>query len=282
MTLIAWCPLTLPSVALMLLAISSGCSSRTNAPLAEVDRPATSRLLTVPAKPGPVHLDVATTALIVVDMQNDFGAKGGMLDRAGIDITPIQGAVAPTAAALAAARQAGIQIVYLKMAIKPDLSDMGPPGSPNRIDHERVNVGQEVLAPNGQKSRILIRDTWNTEILDELKPAAGDVVLYKNRFSGFYQTELDAILKKQGIRHLVFTGCTTSVCVESTVRDAMFHDYTPVVLADCMAEPIGSDLPRSNHEASLFLMEQCFGAVSTSTDFVQALAADSTAAVRSQ
>jgi ureidoacrylate peracid hydrolase len=96
-------------------------------------------------------------------------------------------------------------------------------------------------------------------------------VRYKHRFSGFYQTELDAVLKKLGVRQLIVTGCTTSVCVESTVRDAMFHDYNCIVLADCTAEPQGADFPRSNHESTLFMVERAFGSVSTSADFIATL-----------
>jgi len=141
-----------------------------------------------------------------------------------------------------------------------------------------LGVGKTVRAPNGTESRILIRDTWNTDILSELKPRPDDVVLYKHRFSGFYQTDLDSILKNQGVKYLVVTGCTTSVCVESTVRDAMFRDYLCVLLADCMGEPIGYGLPRSNHEASLLVIQTLFGWVSDSNQFIKALEVASSAA----
>ena len=131
-------------------------------------------------------------------------------------------------------------------------------------------------APDGRESRILIRDTWNTDIVPELKPQADDVVIYKHRFSGFYQTDLDATLKKLGVKHLIVTGCTTSVCVESTVRDAMFRDYLCVLLADCISEPVGYDLPRSNHDASLLVIQSLFGWVSTSGEFIKALGVDQT------
>ena len=131
-------------------------------------------------------------------MQNDFGAKGGMLDLAGIDISGIQKAVGPTAKVLAAARKAGVKIIYLKMGYRPDLSDLGAPDSVNRVRHLRFRVGEKVRAPDGKESRVLIRDTWNTDILSELKPEAGDDVIYKTRFSGFYETDLDARLKKAG------------------------------------------------------------------------------------
>jgi ureidoacrylate peracid hydrolase len=230
-----------------------------------------SRVVTINAKPAPLAIDPAKTAVIVVDMQNDFGAKGGMLDRFGIDISPIQEAIAPTASVLAAARQTGIKIIYLKMGFRPDLSDLGSSDSVNRTLHLMVGVGDSIHAPNGAESRILIRDTWNTDIVPELEPQADDIVIYKHRYSGFYQTELDATLQQLGVKYLIITGCTTSVCVESTVRDAMFRDYVCVLLADCMGEPIGHGLPRSNHEASLLVIQMQFGRVSDSGEFTKAL-----------
>lgn len=230
-----------------------------------------SPVVRLEAKPEPIAIDTARTAVIVVDMQNDFGTKGGMFDRAGIDISMIQGAIGPTAKVLAAARHTGMKITYLKMGFRPDLSDLGPSDSPNRMRHMLVGVGESIRTPNGRESRILIRDTWNTDIVPELKPQADDVVIYKHRFSGFYQTDLDAILKQLGLKYLIVTGCTTSVCVESTIRDAMFRDYSCVLLADCTGEPIGHGLPRSNHEASLLVIQTLFGWVSGSDEFIKAL-----------
>ena len=223
------------------------------------------------AKPEAITFDSAKTAVLVVDMQNDFGSKGGMFDRAGIDISGIQTAVDPTAKVLAAARKAGIKIIYLKMGYKPDLSDLGAPDSVNRVRHLRIGVGEKVIAPDGKESRILIRDTWNTDIVTDLKPEPGDDVIYKTRFSGFYETDLDARLKKMRVKHLIVTGCTTSICVDSTVRDAMFRDYLCVLLADCMSEPIGHGLPRSNHDASLLAAEVLLGWVSDSDRFLKAI-----------
>ena len=220
----------------------------------------------------PISIDAAKTVIIVCDMQNDFGSKGGMFDRAGIDITMIQRAVGPTAKVLASARRAGVKIVYLKMGFRPDLSDLGASDSVNRVRHlEGFKVGQTIRAPDGRESRILIRDNWGTDIVPELKPRADDVVVCKHRFSGFYETELNATLKRFEVKHLIFTGCTTSVCVESTIRDAMFRDYLPVLLADCTGEPIGYHFSRSNHDASLLTVETLLGWVSGSEEFITAL-----------
>jgi ureidoacrylate peracid hydrolase len=229
-----------------------------------------SQIIKVSAKPIPIEIETSKTAVIVIDMQNDFGSKGGMFERAGIDISSIQSAVVPISMVLSYARKSGIQVIYLKVAIKSDMSDLGDYGSPYRNDLMRVGVGDTVHAPDGSFSRIQIRDTWNTEILDQLKPDVNDIVLYKSRFSGFYKTELDSVLKKLNIKYLIVTGCTTSVCVESTVRDAVFRNYSPIVLEDCTAEPIGEKLLRTNKEASLLLMQSVFGWVSSSDEFLKA------------
>ena len=230
-----------------------------------------ARLVTVDAKPEPITIDTHKAALIVIDMQNDFGSPGGMFDRAGIDISAIRQAIEPTKRAIAAARQQAIPIVYVKMGFRPDLSDAGPPDSPNRTKHVRVHAGKTVQAPDGSESRILIRGTWNTDIVSELAPLAGDIVMYKHRFSAFFETQLDDILKGLKAEYLIFTGCTTSVCVESTIRDAMFRNYSCVLLEDCTAEPIGQGLSRSNHEASLLVLQTLFAWISHSEKFIEAL-----------
>jgi ureidoacrylate peracid hydrolase len=232
---------------------------------------AKSKVVTLDAKPEPIAIDLGRSAVIVVDMENDFAAKGGMFDRAGVDISGAQKAIAPTARVLAAARQAGLKIIYLKMGYHQDLSDLGETDSVNRTRHLKLGVGQKIQAPDGRESRVLIRDTWDTDIVPELKPQPNDIVTYKTRFSGFYKTDLDATLKKFGIKYLIVTGVTTSICVESTVRDAMFRDYLCVLLHDCMSEPVGHDLPRTNHEASLLTAEALLGWVSDSEQFIKGL-----------
>ena len=133
-----------------------------------------------------------------------------------------------------------------------------------------LGVGQAITTPGGTEGRILVRDTWGTEIVDALKPRPEDCIVYKHRYSGFYETELDSMLKAAGINQLIITGCTTSVCVESTIRDAYFRDYQSVPLSDGIDEPIGKSLPRSNHDASLMLVEMLFGWVTVSEQFLEA------------
>src|SRR5579864_8256261 len=129
-----------------------------------------SRRIVVNAKPEALTVDPAQSAVVVVDMQNDFGSEGGMFALAGIDISGIRKAIAPTARVLAAARRAGATVVYLKMGFRPDLSDAGRPDAPNWIKHRPLRAGEAITAPDGTASRILIRDTWNTEIVPDLTP----------------------------------------------------------------------------------------------------------------
>lgn len=220
-------------------------------------------------QPVPLSIDPQQTAVIVVDMQNDFGAKGGSFDRAGIDTEPIRAIVPAVARTIAAARAAHIKVIYLKMGFQPDLSDIGPRDAPNYVKHLRLHVGEPNTAPDGTASRFLIRDTWDTEIIPELKPTNSDIVIWKHRFSGFHETDLNATLKQLGIRYLIFTGATTSVCVESTMRDAMFLDYIPVLLTDTTAEPLTSD--QSNYKASIQVLTALFAWVTDSNEFIRAL-----------
>ena len=226
----------------------------------------------VPARPAPFLLEPTKTAVVVVDMQNDFAAPGGMFDLSGIDITCIQAIVPNVRAVLESARANELPIVYLKMGFGPDLVDAGYPSSPTWLKHAARHVGDPVTAPNGEPSRVLVRECWNTDIVDALAPKPDDVVLYKTRYSGFYKTELDDVLRRKGVTGLIVVGATTSVCVDSTVRDAMFRDYHCLIVSDATAEPIAADAPRSNHEATLLTLELLFAHVATSTDLVAALA----------
>jgi len=230
-------------------------------------------IVRVEAQPEAVEIDVRRTAVIVVDMQNDFGADGGMFARAGMDISPIRAVVQPIQKVLEATRRAGIPTIYLKMGYHDDLSDAGSPDAPSWIKHSKsdLRIGDAMKAPDGRSGRILVRDTWNTDIVDELRPVAGDTVVYKTRYSGFYKTNLHEVLQEKRIKHLIVVGCTTGVCVESTIRDAMFRDYHCLLLADCTAEPGRKNFPNAVHEASLAIIQARFGWVTPSENLVKSL-----------
>lgn len=225
--------------------------------------------ISVEARPSPLLLDPRETAVIVVDMQQGFFGLGGAWDRACVDIAGARAILRPMARTLAAARGVGLPILYLTADFAPSS------GNAHLWDAAR---GAHWLALAGTGSgamhgRVLPPGAHEGDILPEVAPAPGETVILKRRFSGFFETPLHAILQEHGIGTLVFVGGTTSVCVESTVRDAYFRDYRCLLLADCTAEPIGHGLPHTSHDATLRMVEVLFGWVATSEHFIRGLIA---------
>ena len=204
------------------------------------------------AKPEPVEVDLNTSAVVVVDMQNAFASKNGMLDIAGADLSGAPPVVSIVGKILTAARRHGLPIVYLQMGYKADLSDSGGPQSPNW--HKELGIRLMNCRPE-LKGTLVTEGTWDFAIVDELAPKPNDIVIVKTRYSGFARTALDAELQARGVRYLFFTGIATNVCVESTLRDAFFLDYWPILITDAtMAAG-----PASMQEATLFNIETYFG-----------------------
>ena len=221
----------------------------------------------VATKPEPIKLDIERTALIVVDMQNAFCKKGGMFDVLGrLDEAKAKRVIETDNKVIEASRRKGIKIVYLRMTYRPDLANAGGPESPNYWKEGGLVAMRE--HPEW-KGRFLTIDTWDWEIIDELKPQPEDIVVNKNRYSGFANTELDAILRTQSIKYLVFIGIATNVCVESTIRDAYFHEYFPAMVSD----GCGNTGPDFTQEATTWNVSELFGWVASSDDLVQALLA---------
>jgi ureidoacrylate peracid hydrolase len=219
-------------------------------------------MLRLDAKPGPIDVDLTESAVVVVDMQNAFAAKGGMLDIAGADISEAPRVIRSIKRILDAARESGVLVVYVQMGYKPDLSNSGGPNSPNW--HKELAMHLMNCRPE-LKGKLLTEGTWDFAIVDELKPAAGDLVVLKTRYSGFAGTTLDSQLRTRGIRYLFFAGIATNVCVESTLRDAYFQDYWPILIADG-AMPAG---PASLHEATLYNVENFFGWTIRTEEFLR-------------
>ena len=225
---------------------------------------------TLAARPHPLALDPARTALVVVDMQNAFVERGGLFDLAGLDITGARAVVDTVHRILTDARRRGLKVVYLQMGYRPDLADSGGPASPNWEKELALVLMRERPALAG---RLLVQGTWDHQIVDDLKPEAGDLVVPKSRYSGFAGTALDSLLRTAGITHLVFTGVATNVCVESTLRDAFFHEYWPILVADAtMAAG-----PEGQQAATIFNVETYFGSVTGAADVIDWLRGASTA-----
>jgi ureidoacrylate peracid hydrolase len=215
-------------------------------------------------KPEPVEIDLAKSAVVVVDMQNAFASKGGMLDIAGVDTSPAACVIQKIAAVTNTARASGIPVVHLQMGYKSDQSNSGGPNSPNW--HKELAMTLMNRRPE-LKGKLLTEGTWDFAIVDELKPRAEDLVVVKTRYSGFAGTPLDSLLRTRGIRYLFFAGIATNVCVESTLRDAYFLDYWPILLRDA-AMPAG---PPAAHDATVYNVEMFFGWTLKSDDFLAVL-----------
>lgn len=218
----------------------------------------------LPTRPEPLDVPFDHSAIVVVDMQNAFASKGGMLDIAGLDITDASRVVAVIRSVLDAARSVKIPIVYLRMAYKPDLSDAGGPNSPNW--HKELAMSLMFSQPD-LRAKILTEGTWDAEIVAELAPESADLVITKTRYSGFAGTPLDSQLRVRGIRYLFFTGIATNVCVESTLRDAFFHDYWPILVSNATM-PAGD---QNVHAATVYNVESFFGWTITSENLVAGL-----------
>ncbi|RKR07592.1 ureidoacrylate peracid hydrolase [Kushneria sinocarnis] len=222
--------------------------------------------LLLPGRPEALAMAPAESALIVVDMQNAYASPGGYLDLAGFDVSGTRPVIEHTARALRAARRAGMTIIFFQNGWDPEYVEAGGPGSPNWHKSNALRTMRERPELAGS---LLTRGSWDYALVDELVPQPGDVVMAKPRYSGFFNTPLDSVLRARGIRNLVFTGVATNVCVESTLRDGFFLEYFGVVLEDATHQAG----PRSAHEAAIYNIETFFGWVSTATAFEQAVEA---------
>jgi len=211
------------------------------------------------AKPEALDVDFAKSAIVLVDMQNAFASKGGLLDIAGVDLADAPRVVLRIRGLIGAARSAGVPVVYLRMAYKPDLSDAGGARSPNPYKELALHT---MRARPELSGKLLIEGTWDAAIVDDLAPEPGDLVITKTRYSGFAGTTLDSQLRVRGIQFLFFAGIAANVCVESTLRDAYFLDYWPILLSDGTM-PAGAP---SVFEATLFNIESFFGWTVTSEE----------------
>ncbi|KAF6667699.1 pyrimidine utilization protein B [Pantoea sp. EKM101V] len=220
----------------------------------------------LPARPEPIAFPPAQSALIVVDMQNAYATEGGYLDLAGFDVSATQPVIAKIHQAVTAARAAGVQIIWFQNGWDSDYVEAGDVGSPN---FHKSNALKTMRKRPELQGTLLSKGGWDYALVDELVPQPGDIVLPKSRYSGFYNTPLDSMLRSRGIRHLIFTGIATNVCVESTLRDGFFLEYFGVVLEDATYQAG----PPFAQQAALFNIETFFGWVSDVDTFCESLKA---------
>ena len=218
------------------------------------------------AKPEPIDIALDRAALVIVDMQNAFASKGGTLDLAGADLSGAPAVIRAIRGVMDAARAARVPIVHLQVGYKPDLSNAGGPRSPNFYKETAMHL---MNTRPELKGKLLTEGGWDFAIVNELAPQPGDLVVVKTRYSGFAGTTLDSQLRVRGIQYLIFAGIAANVCVESTLRDAYFLDYWPILVADGTMAAGG----RNVYESTLFNVESFFGWTAKSEDLRECLAA---------
>jgi nicotinamidase-related amidase len=244
--------------------------TRWHASAAEVDLAApvpAPRPLRIASTPQAVTLDLNRSALVVIDMQNDFCAPTGWVDHLGADYTPNRAPIAPLQRLLPAWRAAGGLVVWVNWGNRPDLANM-PPNQHHLYKPSGSGIGLGDPLP-GHGARVLQKDSWAAAVVDELEAAPSDIRVDKHRISGFWDTPLDSILRNFGIRTLLFAGVNIDLCVLCTLTDANFLGYGCVLLEDCCA----TTSPPFCTEATLWNVRKCFGFVATSDGLVNKLTA---------
>jgi len=219
-------------------------------------------MMRFPTKPQALEVDAERSAVMVVDMQNAFASKGGMFDLSGLDISGAHGVIDVLKGLLDVARQASMKVVYLQMGYDEALTTSGGPDSPN--SHKELALLLMKKRPE-LKGKVLTEGQWDWKVVEELKPQPGDLLVNKTRYSGFCGTPLDSLLRTRGINTLFFTGIATNVCVESTLRDAFFLDYWPILLRDATMQAG----PPLLQEATIQNVELALGWTLSASEFVQ-------------
>ncbi|MCT7949339.1 cysteine hydrolase [Ancylothrix sp. C2] len=212
-----------------------------------------------------LHLDLTKTAILVIDMQNDFCHADGWLAHIGVDISPARTPIQPLQKLLPSLREAGIPIIWLNWGNRPDLLNISP-ATLHVYNPTGTAIGLgNPLPSNGAK--VLEAGSWAAAVVDELEPNPQDIRVDKYRMSGFWDTPLDSILRNLGKTTLFFAGVNADQCVMATLQDANFLGYDCLLVKDCTA----TTSPEFCWQATLYNVKQCFGFVTDSQAIFEAM-----------
>lgn len=239
----------------------------------DISRPAPPiKTVTIETDTGMLTADLNKSAIIIIDMQNDFCEKGGWLHSAGADMQVMQQPVEPINSVNDALRAQGVPVIWLNWGNRPDLFNV-----PAIVQFPFHQLGQGVglsdpqpansIASQAEGSRVLEKDSWGAQVIDSLVQKPSDIHIDKYRISGFRDSQLDSILRKLGIQTILFAGVNADQCVLATLMDATFLGYDALLLNDCVA----TSSPGFCLEATLYNVRSVFGFVTDGVRLVHAL-----------
>lgn len=231
-----------------------------------VRQPLQPKLVHLDAPPQRLQIDIARTVLVVVDMQNDFCHPQGWMGQKGIRVAPMRRPIPLLQRLLPAWRQAGGTVLWLNWGIRPDKLNL-PPTVHFKSKRSAAEPGYgEASALD--RGRSLVPGEWGAQVVDELPVQAQDITVHKHRLSGFWDNELDSMLRQRAATTLLFAGVNTDRCVFSTLQDAGFLGYDCVLLKDACSTPSPAYVSRAIH----FIVQQLHGFVGTAQSLIDALA----------
>jgi len=243
-----------------------GNSWDVSADAADLTRPApTPRPVSLTAQPKRVTFDLARTALIIVDMQNDFCHPDGWLAGIGVDVAGARAPIAPLRRLLPVLRAQGVPIVWLNWGTRPDRANLSP-ALRHVYDPAGIGGGLGDASPR-TGARVLQASSWSAQTVDELVAEPDDIAVAKHRMSGFWDTPLDSILRNRAVTTVLFAGVNLDQCVLHTMADANFLGYDTLLVEDCAA----TTNPGFCRDATLLNVRQIFGFHFLSTDLIEAI-----------